>query len=101
MSATPNYWKKLDISNLAADGELISTPGENRRIVLIAVTCSVAMNFKETNTSGDVICHLGAGMNRFPAPIYVSANTAIHAEDIHGTAGNVTAFYYTEALDGV
>ena len=101
--STPNsgFWKKLDISNLAGDGELVAAPGANRRIVLVALTFTVGMAVKETNTSGDVICHVGTGMNRFPSPIYITANTAVFAEDVHGTAGNITAFYYTEAIDGV
>jgi hypothetical protein len=101
--STPNsgYWKKLEISNLAGDGTLVAAPGANRRVVLVAVTCTVGTAIKETNTSGDVIIHVGTGMNRFPSPIYVTSNTAVFAEDVHGTAGNISAFYYIEAMDTV
>ena len=97
---TPETWKKLQMAHLAADGVLIASLGTTTRIVLVAVTCDVGMSLKETDTDGDVVCHVGAGMNRFPALITMQANTALFAEDIQGTEGNITAFYYSVSTDG-
>ena len=97
---TPETRKSLQMANLADDGELIAAIGSTTRIVLVAVTCTVGMNLKETDTNGDVICHVGAGMNRFPSLITMAPNTALFAEDVHGTGGNITAFYYTISTDG-
>ena len=99
-----NYWKRLETANIAGDGDILSTPGANKRYVIIQAMASQAVTLfdgDDNSGSGPVLVHLAAGHTNWPAPLYMSTNTKLDSVKIGATAANVTIFYYIESMDNV
>ena len=99
-----NYWKQLQTTHIAGDGDILAAPGANKRYVLIQAMASHAVTLFDGDDSGGggtVLAHVSAGHTNWPAPLYMSTNTKLDSVKIGATAANVTIFYYVESMDNV